>query len=132
MSKDGYRLTVKISFSAAHFLREYAGKCSNLHGHTWIAECSVEGSKLNSLGMLIDFHDLEDLVKEVTDEFDHSLINDHPSFSEEGLNPTAENLAWYIYHELEKKVDRSIYDIMVKEITLWESQDAYATYKRKE
>lgn len=80
----------------------------------------------------MDFHDLEDLLEEVTGEFDHTLINDHPSFNEEGLNPTAENLSWYIYSQLEKKLERISYNIKVKDITLWESQDACATYKREE
>ena len=124
-----YYLTVKIKFSAAHFLRGYQGKCSNLHGHSWITECTVMGEELNPLGMLMDFHDLEDIVAKVTNEFDHRLINDHPSFTEDGLNPTAENLAFYIYIELEKAVNKLTEEIKVCKVTVWESDEACATYR---
>ena len=82
------------------------------------------------MGMLMDFHDLEDIVTGITSEFDHSLINEHPSFTEKGLNPTAENLSFYIYTELEQSVGKLKEDIEVHEVILWESVDASATYRR--
>ncbi len=132
MNNGTYYLSVKIGFSAAHFLRGYQGKCSNLHGHSWVAECTIMGEKLNSLGMLMDFHHLEDIVSKITDEFDHCLINDHPSFREGGFNPTAENLAYYIYVELQKALEKLTEEIQVCKVTVWESEEAYATYRRYE
>ncbi len=126
-----FTLSIKISFSAAHSLRGYPGKCVNIHGHTFTAECMVRGSKLDSQGMVIDFHTLEDMVEKITDEFDHRLINEHPSFTEEGLNPTAENLAFYIYKKLEEVLKDYNQTISVHEVRVWESDDAYASYREE-
>ena len=30
-----YVLQTEQSFDAAHFLKDYKGKCSNIHGHRW-------------------------------------------------------------------------------------------------
>lgn len=126
-----FTLSVKIRFSSAHSLREYPGKCANIHGHTFTAECMIRGNQLDSQGMLIDFHALEDMVENITDEFDHRLINDHPSFTEEGLNPTAENLAFYIYKKLNEILKEKGPTISVHEVRVWESDDAYASYREE-
>lgn len=36
-----YELMVETTFSAAHQLRGYKGKCENLHGHTWRVQIYV-------------------------------------------------------------------------------------------
>ncbi|UNC93864.1 6-carboxytetrahydropterin synthase QueD [Candidatus Contubernalis alkalaceticus] len=127
-----FTLSVTIKFSSAHSLRNYQGKCANIHGHTFTAQCLVRGSRLNSQGMVMDFHALEDLVEQITDEFDHRLINEHPSFTEEGLNPTAENLAGYIYEKLKDVLEVVDQSITVHEVTVWESDDAYASYREED
>lgn len=132
LGKSIFTLSVRIKFSAAHSLRNYQGKCANIHGHTFTAQCLVRGDRLNSQGMLMDFHNLEDLVEQITDEFDHRLINEHPSFTEEGLNPTAENLAGYIYEKLKDALGEVHPSISVYEVNVWESDDAYASYREED
>ncbi|MBU1023796.1 6-carboxytetrahydropterin synthase, partial [bacterium] len=50
-----YEITVKTHFAGAHFLREYKGKCENLHGHNWIVKATLCGNKLCDSGILYDF-----------------------------------------------------------------------------
>ncbi|NLP42301.1 MAG: 6-carboxytetrahydropterin synthase QueD [Veillonellaceae bacterium] len=93
-----FELTILVDFEAAHFIKDYPGKCSRLHGHNWKVEVAVCGNKLNQLGMLIDFHDLKAEVKHVIDTLDHRYLNELEPFKL--TNPTAENIAKYIYEQI--------------------------------
>lgn len=123
-----YELTVKKSFSAAHILCGYPGDCARLHGHTWAVQVKVTGRELDNLGMLVDFKDIKKELMKIIDQFDHRLLNDLPGFGADGLNPTAENLAYYIFKILEKSVAALRATVTLKEVSVWESPDAYATY----
>ncbi|MCS5695866.1 6-carboxytetrahydropterin synthase QueD [Desulfofundulus thermocisternus] len=121
-----YRLTIIERFAAAHRLFNYQGKCARLHGHTWTVEVSVEGKKLNSCGMLIDFGELKKMTSTVIKELDHSYLNDLHPFNKLDNNPTAENLANYIYHQLKTLLPSNL---TLAEVRVWESPDACASYR---
>ncbi len=59
-----YFLRTEDSFDAAHFLKGYEGKCSNIHGHRWKVIVEVKGEDLKQegpkRGMVVDFSDLKD------------------------------------------------------------------------
>lgn len=93
-----YELTVKAEFEAAHFIKNYPGKCARLHGHNWIVEAVAKGGELNELGILIDFKILKAELNKVLDEFDHQYLNELEIFAKK--NPTAENLAKIIFEKL--------------------------------
>ena len=50
-----FEVRVTADFAAAHFLRDYNGKCENLHGHNYKVYAHVKGPELNEGGMLLDF-----------------------------------------------------------------------------
>ncbi|MCM8798705.1 MAG: 6-carboxytetrahydropterin synthase, partial [Candidatus Omnitrophica bacterium] len=50
-----FTVEVELSFSSAHYLRNYQGKCESLHGHNWRVRATVEGECLGKEGMLLDF-----------------------------------------------------------------------------
>ncbi len=54
-----YELYVKTHFSAAHSLKGYPGDCARVHGHNWIIEVFVRCTKLNEIGIGIDFRDIK-------------------------------------------------------------------------
>ena len=120
-----YKLTVKSQFSAAHFLRNYEGSCENLHGHNWIVTLTVEGKKLNSADLLIDFKELKKILKQILEELDHRLINDHPDFIE--VNPSSERLAEFIFKKAKEKL-KPYKGIKVKEVSVYETETSCATY----
>ena len=120
-----FRLTVIDSFASAHQLREYEGRCENLHGHNWRVEVVVEGRELNPQGLLLDFKDLKRTLKGILDELDHTFLNEHPYFKDR--NPTSENLAFYIFREMEGAL-KTYSGVRVKSVTVWESDRAGATY----
>ncbi|MCR5218618.1 6-carboxytetrahydropterin synthase QueD [Treponema sp.] len=94
-----YEVRVFTDFAAAHFLRDYNGKCERLHGHNYKVYAHVKGSVLNEGGMLLDFSKLKAVLREVTGKLDHTNLNDMDYFDQ---NPSAERIAFYIYNEIIK------------------------------
>ncbi|MBR0487927.1 MAG: 6-carboxytetrahydropterin synthase QueD [Treponema sp.] len=92
-----FEVRVEDDFAAAHFLRDYHGKCENLHGHNYKVYVHVRGSKLDEGGMLLDFTYLKKALKEVLAKIDHTNLNDLPEFDQ---NPSAERIAMWIYSHL--------------------------------
>ena len=92
-----FEVRVTADFAAAHFLKDYNGKCENLHGHNYKVYAHVRGSKLNEGGMLMDFSKLKAALREVCGKLDHSNLNDMPVFDN---NPSAERIAMYIYDKI--------------------------------
>lgn len=117
-----YKLSVVKSFASAHCLREYKGKCENMHGHNWKVRAAFCGSELDKTGMLIDFTDVKAHLDAIMLYLDHKFLNETPPFDE--INPTAENIAFYIFKEL-KKVETET--AKVCEIEVWESETSSAT-----
>jgi 6-pyruvoyltetrahydropterin/6-carboxytetrahydropterin synthase len=109
-----WTLRVRDKFQAAHFLREYRGKCEKIHGHTFQVEVAIDVRELDATGLGIDFTLIK--AKLAAALPDHSLLNEVYNF-----NPTAENIARQLYEALKEMFP-------VKEVTVWESEDASATY----
>lgn len=122
-----YEISAFGHFDAAHFLRGYPGKCANIHGHRWKVEITLQGEKLDEMGILIDFMDVKNMLKEVLEVFDHKMLNDIPPF--DGLNPTAENIARFIYERMADRLgDQTGSNVGITKVTVWESDAASATY----
>ncbi len=125
-----YQLTTHASFDSAHFLSGYEGKCSNIHGHRWKLEVTVQSEFLKQSGqirgMIVDFGELKKDIKNLADEFDHCLILEkdtlrrktQEALEEEGFKlrivdfrPTAEHFAKYFYDRVR---DLGYHPAMVK------------------
>ena len=122
-----FELTVKAEFEAAHQINGYNGKCQRLHGHNWSVEAIVEGRELDELGMLIDFKILKAELNKVLDELDHRYLNELTIFSKEA-NPTAENLARYIFETLSTSKIFTDSTAHIKAIRVYESPRSCVTY----
>ncbi|MDI6732777.1 MAG: 6-carboxytetrahydropterin synthase QueD [Planctomycetota bacterium] len=121
-----YELVIKSSFSAAHHLRNYHGKCEKLHGHNYDVEVYVQGNKLDKTGMLIDFTILKSILEKTLSGYDHKYLNELKDFR--GKNPTAENIAYLISQKVRKKLPEQIpMDIGIK-VCIWESSRTGACY----
>lgn len=118
-----YEIEVFSSFSAAHRLRGYKGKCENIHGHNWRVGVTVSSDKLNKIGIVVDFKDVKKRLKDVLKKFDHKNLNSLASFRK--ANPTSENLAKFIYEQLRKR------RLPVSSVSVWEGDDSKATYSEK-
>jgi len=119
-----FELMIETTFSAAHQLRGYMGKCEYLHGHNWKVQVHVSAEKLNEIDIAMDFHELKRLTHEVTAPLDHTFLNDVFPFTEK--NPSSESIAKWIYDSLKKKITDD--HIQVTAVSVWESDTASATY----
>jgi 6-pyruvoyltetrahydropterin/6-carboxytetrahydropterin synthase len=119
-----FELTVETTFSAAHQLKGYMGKCEHLHGHNWKIEVHVIAERLNEIDIAMDFQDIKKITNEVIAPLDHSVLNEIFPFTEK--NPSSENIAKWIYDSLIKKIDNE--NIRVSAVTVWESETSSATY----
>ena len=119
-----YEVTIIKSFSAAHLLAKIGGKCEELHGHNFKVEVTVGAQELNSEGILIDFRLVKKWLKEILDEMDHQHLNNLPSFA--GKNPSSENIAHFVYEEMQNKVKEA--EVKVLRVKVWESESAAVSY----
>jgi 6-pyruvoyltetrahydropterin/6-carboxytetrahydropterin synthase len=115
-----YKIKIEGDFSSAHNLRGYKGKCEELHGHNWKVEVVVVSSKLDKIGMVMDFKSLKEKLFTLLEKLDHKYLNNLDYFKK--VNPTSENIAKYLFDNLKAKVP-GLYCV-----TVWESDKACATY----
>ena len=116
-----YSLKVQGTFSSAHNLRGYKGKCEDLHGHNWVVEIVISSAQLDNIGMVLDFKYLKKKLNVVLDQLDHKYLNKLVFFKK--INPTSENMAKYIYHKLKIPIP------WLNSVTVWESSASSATYE---
>lgn len=117
------RITKAFTFEAAHALKDYDGKCANIHGHSYKLEVTVIGKpendrKSHTVGMVMDFADLKKIIhKEVLSLFDHALLlkeDDERAAhfgSKEKLlpvsyQPTCENILQDVVKRLQPKIKK--------------------------
>ena len=120
-----FEVTIEETFAAGHALRNYRGKCENVHGHNYRAEVTLRGAELDAIGLLVDFVELKRVVHAVLDRMDHQWLNDFPPF--DALNPSAENMAKYIYDEVSAGLTAKE-GVRVTCVRLWETDTASAAY----
>lgn len=101
---------ISRKIAAAHWLPNYPGPCSRLHGHTFLIEVWLEGPIDTETGMVVDFR----IVKNIIDTLDHRLLNDYIEM------PTAENIAKYYFRAI---------PLCVK-VRVWESDSCFAEVKK--
>ncbi|WP_457548704.1 6-carboxytetrahydropterin synthase QueD [Archaeoglobus sp.] len=107
------RVGVAEYFDSSHYIPGHE-KCGKVHGHTYRVEVEVEGEL--ERGMVIDFADLKNALREVVRELDHRLINEIID------NPTCENICTYIYKRLKEKLK----GVRIVRVRLYEGKDKWA------
>lgn len=120
-----YEIYVKDHFAAAHALRGYNGNCSNMHGHNWDVEAYIQCTKLNKLGIGVDYRDVKEIVKDVLSKLDHTNLNEVAEFG--SINPTSENISKFLYNELSRRLNTE--SIKVAKIMVFESPGCGSSYQ---
>ena len=114
-------LIKEFEFDAAHNLIHYKGKCERLHGHTYKLVVKLEGTR-DGEDMVFDYVELKHLVNDkILIEFDHAYLNEFIK------QPTAENIAEYIWNKLEPLVKRD--NCRLYEIEVWETKTSGLVYR---
>ena len=121
-----FEVSVEQTFAAGHALRNYHGKCENVHGHNYRVRVTVEGERLDETGLLVDFVDLKRGIGNVIEYLDHRFINDLPPF--DVLNPSAENIARFFYERVSEHL-RLSEAVKIAEVRVWETDTSEAAYR---
>ena len=125
-----FEVTVEETFAAGHALRNYRGKCENVHGHNYKVQVTFRGPELDAVGLLVDFVAVKKLIAAVVDRLDHQFLNDLPPFDR--LNPSAENIAKYFYDEANANLHRATNGrVRVKNVTVFETDTTTASYSEE-
>lgn len=135
-----YFIRTESSFDSAHFLHGYEGKCRNIHGHRWRVIITLKSDKLiedgQDRGMVLDFGDVKEVLKNETDKLDHAFIIEEGSLSERVLKvledefkiislkfrPTAENFSKYFFDKIKE------HGFNVKSAEVYETPNNNAIY----
>ncbi len=118
-----FEICVEHTFAAAHALRNYYGKCENLHGHNYRVQVGMEGPALDEAGMLFDFAKLKKQLRVTSEYLDHQNLNELNPF--DVLNPSAENIAKFICEEMQRALDSG----SIAYVRVWETDTSYAVYR---
>jgi 6-pyruvoyltetrahydropterin/6-carboxytetrahydropterin synthase len=112
------RLDVEFYFAAAHRLPRYQGPCFRMHGHNYKFFIGLEGEVDPATGMIADFGVIKQVVTDrVLARADHQTLNDFLD------NPTAENIARWIWESLAPHLGGLV------EVRLFEIPDSCVTYR---
>jgi 6-pyruvoyltetrahydropterin/6-carboxytetrahydropterin synthase len=123
-----YVVSVQAHYDSAHYLRNYKGKCENLHGHRYVVEVALTSNELNQAGLAFDFVDVKRHTRELADWLDHQNINDLPPFDE--IEPSAENQAKFFFDELKQRLPAAMADALLY-TRIWETPTQFAQYSEK-
>jgi 6-pyruvoyltetrahydropterin/6-carboxytetrahydropterin synthase len=122
-----FEVSVEQVFAAGHALRNYKGKCENIHGHNWRVQVVIEGERLDDTGLLVDFIDVKDLMGSVITRLDHQFLNEVAPF--DVTNPSAENIAEYFYQEMRAGLAATPVPVKIREVKIWETDIQSASYR---
>lgn len=108
------KVAKEFRWEMGHRLPEHFGNCKNIHGHSYKMIVEFEG-KLNENEMVIDFYDIDKIIKPLIEKLDHAfMVNKKDRVVIEFLekikskkivvdfNSTVENICKYFLEEIKK------------------------------
>ncbi|MCH7532561.1 MAG: 6-carboxytetrahydropterin synthase QueD [Gemmatimonadetes bacterium] len=125
MTDFAYTVSAQAHYDAAHFLRNYEGKCSRLHGHRYVVEAALQATELDDSGIAFDFIDLKKALRGIADALDHENLNELPQFQD--VETSAENQAKYFFEELSRRLPEPMAKGLLY-ARIWESPTQWAQY----
>lgn len=130
----------RVQFCAGHRVWKHENKCAHLHGHNYVALLHATAPQLDSLGRVVDFSYLKEAIGGwIESHWDHGFIL-HEGDAEAldavkhvagqrlylmKANPTAENMAAHLLHDIAPRELEGT-DVQVVKVELWETENCYA------
>jgi len=101
-----FSVVVETHFWSSHRLTLPSGAKEPLHRHNWAVTAQVASSRLNDTGLVMDFRRLRQLIRDIVAELDNEDLRKLEFFRRN--NPSAENVAKFIYEELKPKLPEGV------------------------
>jgi 6-pyruvoyltetrahydropterin/6-carboxytetrahydropterin synthase len=117
-----FQITSTREFAAAHQLRLYDKTLEPVHGHNWRVKVTVSAPKLDGIGVVMDFHELERRLDRVIEPMHNRHLNELPAFR--SMNPSAENVAMHIAESVDLPMG-----VKLESVEVWETSDNSAVYR---
>jgi 6-pyruvoyltetrahydropterin/6-carboxytetrahydropterin synthase len=121
-----FEISIQSHFCGAHQLKGYHGPCERMHGHNWEVEIFLKGLRINHLGILLDFQHAKEFLQAVLSKIDHQNLNELAPFKKE--NPSAENIARYVFNEIARKIKGT--RVRIQRVRVSETPGTAAWYGR--
>lgn len=105
------------------------GKCNNPngHGHNYKVEVTVKGPVDRATGMVMNLHELRDIMAMVIDPMDHRMLDqDLDYFCQSNIITTAENIAVYMWNKISRLLPHTTSMVNLR---LHETDKHYVDYK---
>lgn len=93
-----FTIRVETRFRASHQLTLPDGSKEPVHHHDWVVTADVSSEKLDNMGVVMSFQKLKAMMDAAVGDFDNAAIESVGYFRQN--NPSAENVAKYIYEKL--------------------------------
>jgi 6-pyruvoyltetrahydropterin/6-carboxytetrahydropterin synthase len=120
-----FTVSIETQFRASHQLILPDGSKEPLHQHDWVVTAKVCSDKLDDVGLVMDFRQLKAMVNEITSGFDNIRLDSIDYFQQH--NPSAENVAKYIFEKLEPKLPSGV---KLRSIKVVEEPGCFAKFSK--
>ena len=101
-----FTISVETHFRASHQLALPDGSKEPVHRHNWLVTADVSSNKLDNMGVVMSFQKLKAAIDSTIAEFDGKALGAISYFRQN--NPSAENVAKYIYEKLQIKLPKGV------------------------
>lgn len=116
-----FEISVKRTFAASHALRGAGGLIEEPHSHEWTCEVTLASEVTDDIGTVADFRDVDRALDSAIDPIVGKGLHEARAF--EGMSPSAENVALFIFRRLRDDLGGRL-----KRVRVWEDADHSATY----
>jgi len=101
-----YVIRVERYFKASHQLGLPDGSKEPVHSHDWMVTADVGSERLNSMGIVMNFRKLQAMIDKIIAGFNNTALESISFFQQN--NPSAENVARYIYNKLQIELPEGV------------------------
>jgi 6-pyruvoyltetrahydropterin/6-carboxytetrahydropterin synthase len=101
-----WMVTVETHFWASHSLTLPDGSKEPAHSHNFSVTAEVGTEKMADMELVMDFRRLREMLDDIVADFDNVALESIDYFKRN--NPTAENVAKYVYEKLRPQLPKDV------------------------